>query len=285
MDLRPLVMNKENIILLTSTINPNGMSYTVLQDKDIRQKQYNKALQFYLVNTPYRIVYCDNSGVDISGGYLDYINSGRIEFITFNGNDFDKAKGKGYGEAKIILYAIKNSKFLKHDCYVTKITGRIIIRNICELIQSHVYHLNNIVSCDFCSNNGIYSMIIISPVSWIKKGLEKYIETINDTNGIYIENVLYKMLIESKRHSMLGRIIILPFLKTPKIDGMSGSTGKPYNAIIRKDRFVTDISYLSSLQKKKNKKVNFVALRLLLYIIYLLRKLGKIKRNYFLLLL
>lgn len=271
-------MNKENILLLTSTINPNGMSYTVLQDREIRKGQYNKALQFYLVNTPYKIVYCDNSGVDISGDYLNYINSGRIEFITFNGNDFDKTKGKGYGEAKIILYAIKYSKFLKHDCYVTKITGRIIIRNICELIQSHVYFLNNIVSCDFCSDNGIYSMIIISPVSWIKKGLEKYIETINDTNGIYIENIIYKMLYESKRHSILGSIIILPFFKSPEIDGMSGSTGKSYNEIIRKDRFVTDISFLSSLQKKKNKKVNYVALRLLLYIILLLRKLGMIKR-------
>lgn len=278
MDLRQLVMNKENILLLTSTINPNGMSYTVLQDRDIRQEQYNKALQFYLVNTPYKIVFCDNSGIDISREYLNYINSGRIEFITFNGNDFDKTKGKGYGEAKIILYAIENSQFLKKDCYVTKITGRIIVKNICELIQSRVYYINNIVRCGFCTDNSIFSIIITSPISWIKKGLEKYMEDINDTNGIYIEHILYKMLYESKSNSILGRIIILPFLKSPKIDGISGSTGKSYNDIFIKDRFVTDISYLSSLQWKKNKKINYVALRLLLYVIHLLRKLGLIEK-------
>lgn len=265
-------MNKENILLLTSTINPNGMTYTVLQDRNIRQEQYIKAIHFYLANTPYKIVFCDNSDIDISEGFLDYIKSGRIEFITFMGNDFDKTKGKGYGEAKIILYAIENSKFLKQNCYVTKITGRIIIRNICELIQSRVYFLNNIVTCDFCTDNSIYSIIIVSPINWIKKGLEKYIEEINDTNGVYIEHILYKMLFESQRKSILGRIIIIPFLKSPKIDGISGSTGKSYNEIMNKDRFVTDISYLSSLQWKKNKMFNFVILRMLLHLIHLFRK-------------
>ena len=37
------------VILLTACVNPNGMSKTVLQDVELRRKQYVNALNFYLL--------------------------------------------------------------------------------------------------------------------------------------------------------------------------------------------------------------------------------------------
>ena len=44
------------VLLLTACINPNGMSYTVVQDIELRKKQYRESLSFYLTHTKYKIV-------------------------------------------------------------------------------------------------------------------------------------------------------------------------------------------------------------------------------------
>ena len=41
------------VLLLTACINPNGMSYTVVQDIELRKKQYRESLSFYLTHTKY----------------------------------------------------------------------------------------------------------------------------------------------------------------------------------------------------------------------------------------
>ena len=71
------------ILLLTGCINPNGMSLTVLNNPKERQMQYEKAIQYYLLNTSYPIVFVENSGTNISSSFQDYIASGRIECLTF----------------------------------------------------------------------------------------------------------------------------------------------------------------------------------------------------------
>jgi len=69
-----MIMNA--VILLTGCINPDGMPFTKLMDISERQKQYEEAIRFYLKETCLRIVYCDNSGIDISSYFQEYIDSG-----------------------------------------------------------------------------------------------------------------------------------------------------------------------------------------------------------------
>lgn len=44
------------VVLLTACVNPNGMSKTVLQDVELRRKQYVNALNFYCKKHHYQSV-------------------------------------------------------------------------------------------------------------------------------------------------------------------------------------------------------------------------------------
>ena len=123
------------IILLTGCINPNGMAFTALTDATIRLKQYVTAINYYLNNTNYPIVFSENSGTSINSYFNSYNNNKRLELLSFKGNN-NKDRGKGYGEAEIIDYALKKSLIIeshKNNCSIIKITGRLIVRNIMEL--------------------------------------------------------------------------------------------------------------------------------------------------------
>ena len=98
------------VLLLTACINPNGMLYTTIQDTELRKKHYIESLFFYLTKTQYKIVFVENSNTDISSLYQKEISEGRLECITFDGNNYDRSLGKGYGEALILDYACMHSK-------------------------------------------------------------------------------------------------------------------------------------------------------------------------------
>ena len=70
------------VLLLTACINPNGMLYTVIQDTELRKKQYIESLTFYLTQTQYKVVFVENSNIDISHIYQKEISEGRLECIT-----------------------------------------------------------------------------------------------------------------------------------------------------------------------------------------------------------
>ena len=82
------------ILLLTGCINPNGMLYTALSNTEERKTQYIEAINYYLSNTTYPIVFVENSGTDISHLFTDAIKSNRMEYLSFSGNN-NKERGKG----------------------------------------------------------------------------------------------------------------------------------------------------------------------------------------------
>jgi hypothetical protein len=119
------------VLLLTACITPGGMIYTALQDPKEREKQYLNALRWYLANTEFPIVLCENTNYQLPDEFLPYIDKGRLEYLTFDGNNsFDKSKGKGLGEALIIKYAIENSHLISKTNVIMKMTGRQILHNI-----------------------------------------------------------------------------------------------------------------------------------------------------------
>ena len=101
------------ILFLTACVNPNGMAYTKLNNPEVRLQQYKDALDWYLDHTDMKILLVENSGTDISSSYQKQIGEGRLEFLCFDGNNYDRFRGKGYGEAAIIAYGIAHSRLLK----------------------------------------------------------------------------------------------------------------------------------------------------------------------------
>ena len=211
------------ILLLTGCINPLGMSYTSLTDTEERQRQYIKAIHYYLSHTTYPIVFTENSGTDISSRFKAYISSNRVEFLTFHGNH-DKQRGKGYGECKIIEYALSHSQLIRNqqNKYIAKITGRLIVRNIVTIARLHTFLFPQ--QKVFCAINSDLSFpdsrLIMAPIAFYLKLLGKK-DKINDKNGYFFEHALCDTLKEISSYYS-------PFFICPQIEGMSGSTGEYY---------------------------------------------------------
>lgn len=212
------------ILLLTGCINPNGMTMTALSNQEERKKQYVEAIHFYLSNTSFPIVFSENSGTDISLYFKKEIKSGRLEYLSFSGNQ-NKEKGKGYGECEIIQYALNNSKIIHFakDKRIAKITGRLIIRNIKSIVRLHslLFPKNTV----FCAINSDLSFpdsrFVIAPECFYHTFLKSK-EIIDDLQGYYFEHALRDTIRKEKQ------IPYSPFLLMPQIEGMSGSNGEIY---------------------------------------------------------
>ena len=217
-------MKRRYIILLTACVNPCGMPFTVLNDKSERLRQYREALDFYLRETTLPIVFCENTLCDFSEDYKEHITAGRLEYITFDGNNFDKSKGKGYGEALIMEEAFRISKLLGQCDFVVKITGRLIVRNISQLVKDNRRMITDTIQTFYPHDNMTDSRLVILPKSFCHKDFLAKKNSINDTQGYFFEHLLYDTIISRKKY------VFVPFLHVPLIDGMSGSTGNLYNS-------------------------------------------------------
>lgn len=234
-------------ILLTASVYPKGMANTLLSDPDERRRQYEDALDYYLVATNVPIVFCENTLCDLSVNYRFYIDKGRLEFITFDGNNYDKGKGKGYGEAQIIIRAIEQSKILKQSHYVVKITGRVKVKNIQQLVDERKYRHDNMFRSHwgyFDAPNTVLCTMATDKFLEVMKG---HCEEITDsaTNEFLFERVLGRAVIQDKS------IRIRPFFCNIEYQGMSGTTATPY--AIKPLRFVwsDNFFYLSDICKKR----------------------------------
>ena len=219
-------MDSNLVLLLTACINPKGMLNTVLQNKDKRLAQYKAALDWYLQNTNVKIVFIENTCFDISNDYFEYIKSGRLEILTFDGNNYDKKLGKGYGEALIIEYGFKKSQFIKEAKDIVKITGRLIIKNTEQLLN---HSKPGTVYCNLVKaksrKNTCYSIFFRVPKSFYTKYFLKNIDKINDENLYYFEHYLNDCCNAWKKDRGKWKEFWLPIL----ICGQSGTSGANYN--------------------------------------------------------
>jgi hypothetical protein len=137
----------QNIILLTATISPpKNAKNLVMINSSIRLQQYAAAFEFYLQllakGLCSHIIFVDNSGSDCSSiAQLakQYNLTQQVEIISFNGLDYPVAYGRGFGEFKLVEYAMDNSHILlsaDNDAAIWKITGRYIVTNLSAIIEA-----------------------------------------------------------------------------------------------------------------------------------------------------
>src|SRR5574344_662668 len=258
------------VILLTACINPDGMAFTKLTDPDERKKQYINAINYYVSNTTLPIVFVENSNTDISSLFEATIRGGRMEIFTFDGNK-DKVRGKGYGEAEIINYALNYSQIIDKTSILIKITGRLVIFNVMKLVVSrNLLCLNKSIQCAVNSDFSFAdSRVLIAPVDFIKKFLVGCSQ-IDDSKGIFFEHILLKTIKEE--HSFC----YFPFILEPQITGESGSTGEKYNKTNSSFRkWMFHMKYQLSLvviHRKCSLKRMTILSRTLIYTMYFILK-------------
>lgn len=220
-------MMNNRVLLLTACITPDGMAYTALQNPKIREAQYLNALNWYLANTDFRIVLCENTNYKLPLDYSIYIENGRLEYLTFDGNNnFDKSRGKGIGEALIIQHAIKKSKFIAEADVIMKMTGRQILKNI-NFVVRHCLDSHCVYANLLKMNLGIMvalSQFFICHKSFYEDYFFNGIEKLDDSRFYYFEHLLYDSM-QRWKHDGNGQIS--EFWMPLFIDGISGSLNKP----------------------------------------------------------
>ncbi|MBC8986177.1 hypothetical protein H9X96_10370 [Pedobacter sp. N36a] len=212
------------LLMLTGCINPAGMIFTELQNPDLRLNQYVEAINFYLEKTEGKVLFVENSGFDISN-HFDVSTKGRLEVLTFDGNNYDKVLGKGYGEMLIIKYAIDNSIFVNSSKSICKITGRYKILNVSNLLKNYINSESNLM-VQLCGKMKYSdSRFFIADRSFYEDFLINSLELINDTKGVYFEHVLSKAVLRA----IISGYFYLPFKFHLRISGRSGTDNKNYN--------------------------------------------------------
>ena len=119
----------KRVILLTATVRPSVFSKGIGSSEE-RLKEYLQAIQFYFDRTVYPIVIVDNSNFDFSGLLP---SSSRLESLSYQGIDI--GRGKGWGECDILKYALRHSILLRDVDQIIKITGRLIVNNINQILS------------------------------------------------------------------------------------------------------------------------------------------------------
>lgn len=217
---------KNSIILLTACIEPKGMSFTKLQDPEIRKHQYIEAMKFYLQHTDMNILFVENSGHDVSSEFATEIENGRVEVLTFSGNDYPRALGKGYGEMILLEYALSNSNLLHQTEFIFKISGRYKVRNINSFLKQYVEENRPEILADLHQfyTHADARMWGATP-AFIRGFLNSRAKSINDTSGYYFEHALadavLEAIIENKKFAL--------FKYLPRYTAISGTDGTPYN--------------------------------------------------------
>lgn len=258
---------KKPVILLTATINPDGTANAKLQDQDLRKNQYVKAVDFYIKETDCNIVICENSAYPLHKDMKKYIGLSRFELISFHGNTYDKTMGKSFGEAEIILYAIHNSSLLKNETNFIKITGRIIIENIKEILK--IYHKlpfsKRILIAELWGPQWVQSVCFVCNKNWIHDLLLMRSHALNDFK-YNIHNLLYDGLVEEKDVKI--RSIY------PQINGISGKTGELYFNDYSIQRKIDNYAGLKEIYKLRKDWVSYIISYSMWFTSLILRKLG-----------
>lgn len=218
--------NKDVVLLITGCISPaKDITLLALTDASERYQQYIKSIKYYILNTRIkRIVFCDNSNYPPDKSLVDFAKeqNKELEWLSFLGNvRMVQERGKGYGEAEIVKYALENSKLIKPNDYMIKVTGRLVVKNI-EILLGLSKRKLCIRPCavrngSFYINTQIH-MMKVEEYSKSFKGIEKLI---NDSQGIYLEHA-FAICIRN------NNLKYKKFIVAPWIEGTSGSTGREY---------------------------------------------------------
>jgi hypothetical protein len=134
----------EPTLLITSAINPaKEMRFLRMQDPSLRYILSKAAFYFWIAIGIRNIVFVDASDEKIiNNDELNLIKSLNInlEQLSFKQNEvLVREKGKGYGEGKIIEFALENSELIKKTNNFFKCTSKIYCRNF-DHINSMIMH-------------------------------------------------------------------------------------------------------------------------------------------------
>lgn len=216
-------MNETEVcIVLTCTIDIRGVAFTERSDTDIRLADYQIALRQWLKNGYVRrIILVENSGYNLDTLKKivaeDNVDK-QVEFLSFDGQNFPRHLGKGYGESQALAYLADNSVLLGEANRFVKVNGRYYVPNInkyIEKMKSDVEVMTDLSGFLSFSDSRVFG----GSAKFIKSYLCPEGDKVNDSHGFFLEHALARATLRAIADGMKWA----PMPCTPVIDGISGT--------------------------------------------------------------
>ena len=125
-------------LVMTASVNPNGMGGLSPESVANREDQYIKTLCFYKsLHCVKRILFCENSSWDLSRikATSEAQKGCTVEWLSIDANAYPRRWGKGYGEMLMMDKVCEYISAARPRDLMIKVTGRFPILNIGKLID------------------------------------------------------------------------------------------------------------------------------------------------------
>jgi hypothetical protein len=177
------------------------------------------------VNFP--IVFVENSANDLSAHFQKEIAEERLLMHSFDGNSYDRALGKGYGELSCIETAFEQFEVLRNAGFVFKVTGRHKVLNF----ERYVKQVNDDAEIDLLVNfYGFLKYCESRIFGFVPRFIPEYLlatkATLNDTDWVFFENALSA----ASLRALAAEYNFRPLAELPRVSGSSGTLGMNYNS-------------------------------------------------------
>ncbi|HKI45801.1 MAG TPA: hypothetical protein VKA08_10770 [Balneolales bacterium] len=213
-------IRKDNIvILLTGTVDPGHMVMTARNNPEVRKDDYERSIRKW-AGTGYKLIFCENSNYDIRS-IRNIKSRNTFEILQYEGLDYDKKLGKGYGEQLILKHVFRESNLIHNDSIIVKVAGRYFVRNIDAILHAvddptkvYVNLYRDLKNCD--------SRLFIAGRQFIEEYFFPVSPEINDSVDTSFEHILTKAVLTYLADG--GGWSLLP--KYPRFEGISGTTNE-----------------------------------------------------------
>lgn len=226
-------------ILLTATIQPGPSVHIERSNPSVREEDYMQSLKLWLSKTNLPVVFCENSGYWLRKiHHLCKQYPWRVEILQFSMKNYESWHDYGYGEYKIIDYALRHSRFLKRSRNIVKVTGRVFIENI-TVILAAIKNDSIVTYTKHFRKDGIQNIHTI--IFIFKKRFLKYLENnVDILKKKKFEDFFYSALIDAKKNKEhIQKLRIHPLYQ-----GYSWYTNTPYkNIFISHNKIVSFIYF------------------------------------------
>lgn len=211
------------LLLLTATVDPGGMGQTIRADPAVRLKDYSSALLWWkaCTNGSHRIMLYETSGYPLPQWWYSLAGVTVVQRLA---NDYPKTRGKGFGEARMLQWALAQDQLLAED-WVVKCTGRIRVANAGNLMRQ-LCQRASLEICVNVSKGGKWadSRFFAGRPAVLARLMSDFDIEVDDSVGRYFEHVLAQRVLRLASEG----VVIGPWADLPRYLGVSASTGTRY---------------------------------------------------------
>ena len=216
------------VLILLCTFDDGNIINSSRSDIQLRINDYYHAIKKWLeTNSISKCIIIENSGYNsekMNSLFLNYSSnntSKTLEFLQFNGQNFDRNLGKGFGVYRSLLYLIENSELFSINSKFAIVTGRYYLTNFEKIVMFS----NAEIISDFQKKlTYAFNPLLLCSKLFITDYLIKELPNSNDSYGIHYEHCLAKAV-----HKAIADGVTWDLPKqVPLIEGISGTTNMPY---------------------------------------------------------